>query len=240
IGGGTSPRPGEISLAHRGVLFLDEFPEFRRTALESMRAPLESGGVSIVRAKAAVTFPARFQLIAAMNPCPCGRLGSPGGGCLCSRNAIHGYLAKVSQPILDRIDLHVELSAVPLHRITELPQGGRLDEERRLREVVLSARERQIKRSGDLNSALSSAAIRENLNAETEALRLLERAAEKTGLSARGYLRVLRVARTIADIAGEERVSTPHVAEAVQYRSLERIERYCRGGGSEHVGARRG
>jgi magnesium chelatase family protein len=149
-------------------------------------------------------------------------------------------LAKVSQPILDRIDLHVELSAVPLHRITELPQGGRLDEERRLREVVLSARERQIKRSGDLNSALSSAAIRENLNAETEALRLLERAAEKTGLSARGYLRVLRVARTIADIAGEERVSTPHVAEAVQYRSLERIERYCRGGGSEHVGARRG
>jgi magnesium chelatase family protein len=230
IGGGSAPRPGEISLAHRGVLFLDEFPEFRRSALESMRAPLESGAVNIVRAKAAVTFPASFQLIAAMNPCPCGRLGAPGGGCLCSRNAIHNYIAKISQPILDRIDLHVELSAVPLSRITTGPTTDRLSEELRLRAAVAQARERQLYRSRHLNSTLSAIQIKDVLQADAAALNLLETVAAKIGLSARGYLRILRVARTIADLAGEARVSAAHVAEAAQFRSLERLERYCRGG----------
>jgi len=235
IGGGSSPRPGEISLAHNGVLFLDEFPEFRRTALDSMRAPIEAGSVSITRAKASVTFPASFQLLAAMNPCPCGRLGSVGGGCVCSRNAIHTYLGKISQPILDRIDLHVELSAVPLAKMAERPSEARHVEEETLRVVVREARERQFRRAGSLNARLSSAEMRETLAVDGAALTLLERAAQRTGLSARGYMRILRTARTIADLDGSDRVLSPHIAEAVQFRSLERIERYCHTGGGRQM-----
>jgi magnesium chelatase family protein len=229
IGGGSAPRPGEISLAHHGVLFLDEFPEFRRTALEAMRAPLEAGRVSITRAKASVMFPARFQLIAAMNPCPCGRLGSAGGGCGCSRNAIHSYLSKISQPILDRIDLHVELSAVPLEMMTRRAEAGTERDEDALRAAVQGARARQWRRAGKLNAALNSAELKSTLSVEAEALRLLECAAAKSHLSARGYMRVLRTARTIADVAGADTVAGAHIAEAVQFRCLERIERYCRG-----------
>lgn len=236
IGGGSSPRPGEISLAHHGILFLDEFPEFRRTALDSMRAPLEAGRVSITRAKATVTFPASFQLIAAMNPCPCGRLGSAGGGCVCSRNTIHSYIGRISQPILDRIDLHVELSAVPLAKMTERPSDDRRAEEEATRTVVRLARERQLQRSGTLNSRLSSVEMRETLCADPAALSLLEHAAQRTGLSARGYMRILRTARTIADLEGSAGVLPPHIAEAIQFRSLERIERYCNGGVSPGSG----
>jgi len=229
IGGGSSPRPGEISLAHHGVLFLDEFPEFRRTALEAMRAPLEAGRVSITRAKASVMFPARFQLIAAMNPCPCGRLGSTGGGCGCSRNAIHTYLAKISQPILDRIDLHVELGAVPLEMMTRRVEDRSDKGEDDVRATVRRARERQWQRAGKLNAALNSRELKSTLALGPEALRLLESAANRSHLSARGYMRVLRTARTIADVAGADAVGGSHIAEAIQFRCLERIERYCRG-----------
>ncbi len=230
-GGGSNPRPGEISLAHRGVLFLDEFPEYRRSAIEALRAPLESGVVNVSRVKGNYSFPSRFQLIAAMNPCPCGRLGAhkvgEGGqnSCLCSRHAIQGYLRKLSQPILDRIDLHVELEAVPIAEITRTDQQGGDDE--KLHALIHLARTRQKDRAPYLNSALPAEHIGKFFRIKPEALRLLERAAEKKGLSARGFIRVLRVSRTIADLEDNDCVMEAHIAEAVGLRSLDRIERYC-------------
>jgi magnesium chelatase family protein len=226
IGGGTTPRPGEISLAHRGVLFLDEFPEYRRSAIEALRAPLENGVVSVTRAKGAWIFPARFQLLAAMNPCPCGRLGAAGQQCLCSRGAVQAYLRKLSRPILDRIDLHVELDAVPVTALTNANTEGPQDDEQRLNAVHL-ARVRQLERNRKLNSAVASEDVGRLFAVSQESLRLLERAAAHTGISARGYLRLLRVARTIADLEGDQAVREQHVAEAIGFRSLERIERYC-------------
>lgn len=227
VGGGSSPRPGEISLAHRGVLFLDEFPEFRRTALESLRAPLETGAVSIVRAKGAVLFPARFQLIAAMNPCPCGRLGAQGMQCLCSLTSVQSYLKRLSQPILDRIDLHVELDAVPLDAMTGKARSGTDDQQ--LREQIVGARDIQHSRQGCLNSELSSKQVMEDTVLEPAALKLLEQAASKMGLSARSFVRILRVARSIADLADASRIATAHVAEALRFRNLERLQAYVAG-----------
>lgn len=221
VGGGSAPKPGEISLAHRGVLFMDEFPEYRRTALESLRAPLESGRVQIVRAAGRVEFPARFQLLAAMNPCPCGKLTVPGGGCVCSARDVQKYLKKLSQPILDRIDLHVELDPVPLSvLVNPAPKGNDAESFKR---SVGRARDVQWARQGKLNGDLSGDEVRELVRLDHLSQKLLEKAGDKIGLSARGFMRVLKVSRTIADIEGSAQVRSEHVAEAIGYRGLERL-----------------
>lgn len=227
IGGGAIPKPGEISLAHHGVLFLDEFPEFRRSALEALRAPLESGRVQISRARASLTLPSRFQLIAAMNPCPCGRLGARGQTCTCSRAAILSYLKKLSGPILDRIDLHVELAPVELATLGKDQSASDSDATADLQLEVLRAKDIQLARQGRGNSELSGQELTAQLAGEAALLRMLEQACQKRGLSARAYVRILRVARTIADLDRSAKIAGPHIAEALGYRSLERIERFC-------------
>jgi magnesium chelatase family protein len=222
IGGGAGPRPGEVSLAHHGVLFLDEFPEFRRSAVEALRSPMETGWVQIARAKASVSFPARFQLIAAMNPCPCGRLGSGVGICRCSHHAVRDYLARLSQPILDRIDLHVELEAVNVDDLV-WARPVTTNSSSDIVSSVMVARERQIARQGTLNSQLGDGALRTRIVITDGARLLLTQAVKKIGISARGYTRVLRVAATIADLAGQDTITEDVVAEAVSYRSLDRL-----------------
>lgn len=229
IGGGTMPRPGEVSLAHRGVLFLDEFPEFRRSTVEAMRSPLETGWVQVARAKASLNYPARFQLVAAMNPCPCGRFGTKGGGCRCSHHAIRDYVAKLSQPILDRIDLHVELEAVDIDRLVWSP-ARTVAGASPPAESVFVARERQLSRQAVLNAEVSDGMLRAQLNISSGGRTLLSEAVKRLGLSARGYTRVLRVARTIADLSGTDEVSDEMVAEAVSYRSLDRLSNILSGG----------
>ncbi len=221
VGGGSTPKPGEISLAHRGVLFMDEFPEYRRTALESLRAPLESGRVQIVRAAGRVEFPARFQLVAAMNPCPCGKLSVPNGGCVCSYKDVQKYLKKLSQPILDRIDLHVELDPVPLSVLVNPTTQQTQSSE--LKNIIRAARNLQFERQRKLNAELSGDEIRQLTRLNSASQSLLERAGEKMGLSARGFMRVLRLSRTVADVSAEETVRTEHVAEALSFRGLDRI-----------------
>lgn len=232
IGGGVVPRPGEISLAHRGVLFLDEFPEFRRSAIEALRAPLEAGRVHIARAKSALIFPAQFQLIAAMNPCPCGRLGMRDAtgvsSCHCSRAAVDAYLRKISQPILDRIDIQVELEAVPFQKLVGACTESNAIHDK-LREGVLTAHARQIDRAGILNARAQSRDFGTKIPIESEALKLLERSGPKLGLSARGFVRVLKVAATISDLDRGEGVRVRHVAEALNYRGLANIIRYVNG-----------
>lgn len=222
VGGGSGPRPGEVSLAHRGVLFLDEFPEFRRSAVEALRSPMETGSVQIARARASVSFPARFQLVAAMNPCPCGRFGSGIGVCRCSHHAVRDYLAKLSQPILDRIDLHVELDAVPVDDLVWNKPAG-TSNAARIADTVAKARQRQIQRSGVLNSETSDSVIRGGSNITDGARLLLAEAVKRIGISARGFTRVLRVARTISDIAGEDVITEEAIAEAISYRCLDRL-----------------
>jgi len=231
IGGGAGPRPGEVSLAHRGVLFLDEFPEFRRSAVEALRSPMEAGWVQIARAKASVVYPARFQLIAAMNPCPCGRFGSDVGVCRCSHHAVRDYLAKLSQPILDRIDLHVELEAVQVEDLVWARRSSSQSSQQ-IEAAVLSARARQLERQGVLNSELSDGEMQSRLVVSDGARRLLSEAIKRIGISARGYTRVLRVAATIADLAGEESITEETVAEAVSYRCLDRLATIVYGTGS--------
>ena len=229
VGGGSSPRPGEISLAHRGILFLDEFPEYRRNALEALRAPLESGKVRIVRSGGSVEFPAQFQLIAAMNPCPCGRLGVSGTSCLCSLTAIQQYLKKLSQPILDRIDLHVELDPVPLSVMFARGSSQDEDGDVKVHSQIQVARARQLDRQGKLNFELSSAEVSRLVPLSESQEKLLERAGAKIGLSARSYVRILRVARTVADLRGASSVGTEDLAEAIGYRALERLTQYANG-----------
>jgi len=231
IGGGAGPRPGEVSLAHHGVLFLDEFPEFRRSAVEALRSPMETGWVQIARAKASVNFPARFQLIAAMNPCPCGRFGSGVGVCRCSHHAVRDYLAKLSQPILDRIDLHVELEAVNIDDLVWAKPPATHNSVN-LVASVLAARERQFARQGVLNSQLGDGALRAQVSITDGARLLLTEAVRKIGISARGFTRVLRVATTIADLAGQDSVTEDVVAEAVSYRSLDRLASVIHGRGT--------
>ncbi len=224
IGGGSPPRPGEITLAHNGVLFLDELPEFRRGALEALRLPLESAGLNIARSKGTVHFPARFQLIAAMNPCPCGRLGSDDhkSPCACSSYEIANYLKKISQPILDRIDLHVELSAVPVSGLTEV-RKKRVNAED-LSTEIKRLHDLQRSRFGILNAYLDSDRLNQSLLLSAQSLTILDKASERLQLSARGFVRVLRVARTIADIAGSKGVELEHLSEALSYRGLERLK----------------
>jgi magnesium chelatase family protein len=222
IGGGSFPRPGEVSLAHRGVLFLDEFPEFRRGTIEAMRSPLETGWVQVARARASINYPARFQLIAAMNPCPCGRFGTTAGGCRCSHHAVRDYVARLSQPILDRIDLHVELEAVEVDDLV-WSQAARTAGASTTLSQVLAARERQLSRNGVLNAEVLDATLRSQTKITHSARTLMSEAMKKLGMSARGYTRVLRVAVTIADLAEGSELTDEIVAEAISYRSLDRL-----------------
>lgn len=226
IGGGTYPRPGEISLAHRGVLFLDEFPEFRRSALESLRGPMETGSVLISRAKMSQRFPATFQLIAAMNPCPCGKLGVIGQECLCSQREILKYLQKLSQPILDRIDLQVSLQSVNILGLKNNKQNNSIDAE--YRNQVHNVQKRSLLRSVLSNASLSNQQINEKLKLDESATALLENFAEQQNLSARGYFRILRVACTIADLSEQDEIQEVHVAEALSFRSLDVIKEYVK------------
>lgn len=220
VGGGADPRPGEISLAHHGVLFLDELPEWSRHALEVLREPLESGSVSISRAARQCDFPARFQLVAAMNPCPCGWAGDPAGRCLCSSEAIRRYRARISGPLLERIDLHVEVPRLPPTVLrTDGPPG---ESSAAVRERVLAARARQSTRSDQPNARLDQAQTNAFCRLAPRDTALLERAVDALQLSARSLHRILRVARTIADLAGSEAIDTPHLTEAIGYRTLER------------------
>jgi magnesium chelatase family protein len=215
VGGGSVPRPGEISLAHHGVLFLDELPEFDRHVLEVLREPLESGRISISRAARQVEFPARFQLVAAMNPCPCGYAGDPSGRCRCTPEAIARYRARISGPLLDRIDIKLDMPRIP-HTDLRGAAGG--ESSAVVRERVHAARRRQLERAGKPNAWLSNREAERDCTLYPNEQDLLDRAVERLGLSARAYHRILRVARTIADLAGAARIEAMHLSEAVQYR----------------------
>jgi magnesium chelatase family protein len=219
VGGGSDPRPGEISLAHHGVLFLDELPEFERRVLEALREPLESGRVAISRAARQAEFPAHFQLIAAMNPCPCGYLGHYSGRCRCTPEQVARYRRKLSGPLLDRIDVQIEVPSLREDELTRLPEGETSD---RVRVRVQAAHIRQLERQGKPNSRLAPREIDRLCRVGDDAATLLKQAIAKINLSARAYHRVLKLARTIADLAGETGVGLAHVAEAIQYRRLDR------------------
>ena len=222
-GGGAVPRPGEVSLAHQGVLFLDELPEFSRAAMESLRQPLEDGAVTISRVNASLTYPCAFMLVAAMNPCPCGYFGHPSRACTCSPNVRKAYLAKVSGPLLDRVDLHIEVPPVEFDQLTA---GGRSESSAAIRERVNAARARQLQRyrgtAITCNAHVPPGLLREACPLTVAAEQLLRGAFDRLGLSARAYDRLLKVARTIADLDGAQTIDVGHVAEAVQYRSLDR------------------
>ena len=218
VGGGSLPRPGEISLAHHGVLFLDELPEFDRRVLDVLREPLESGRIAISRAARQAEFPARFQLVAAMNPCPCGYAGDPSGRCRCTPDAIQRYRSRVSGPLLDRIDLKLEVPRVAQADLRATAPG---ESSADVRARVVAARERQLARAGKPNSALSNREADRCCALDARSHALIDRAIERLGLSARAYHRVLRVARTIADLAGRERIDASDLSESIQYRRLD-------------------
>jgi magnesium chelatase family protein len=219
VGGGSPPRPGEISLAHHGVLFLDELPEFSRSVLEVLREPLESGRITISRAARQADFPARFQLIAAMNPCPCGYLGHYSGKCRCSPQLVAHYRSRISGPLLDRIDLHVD---VPALRDEDFSVASRGEASSAVRERVVRSRARQVERQAAPNARIPSGDIDARAHPDTAARLLLRHAATRLGLSARAHHRVLKVARTLADLEGLERVTEPNLSEALRYRGLQR------------------
>lgn len=215
VGGGSNPKPGEISLAHNGVLFLDELPEFDRKVLEVLREPLESGHITISRAARQADFPAKFQLIAAMNPCPCGYHGHFNNKCRCTPDQISRYKSKISGPLLDRIDLHINVSALNEDELTNSPQG---EASSVIQQRVALARQRQIQRQGKPNNALDTHEIEKHCQADAEGITLLKQAINKLNLSARAYHRILKVARTIADCDNTNNVEKKHIAEAIQYR----------------------
>lgn len=222
-GGGSSPKPGEISLAHNGVLFLDELPEFTRPAMEILRQPLEDGHVTISRVGGNATFPCRFMLVAAMNPCPCGYHGHPTRPCTCSPRAVERYQARISGPLLERIDLHVQVLPVEFQHLSKKNSG---ESSAQIRQRVNAARQLQIDRYSELgyscNADIPSSQLDEICRATHEAYSMLETAFDCFGFSARSYTRVLRIARTIADLEGSDIVQADHVAEAIQYRTLDR------------------
>ena len=223
VGGGQTPRPGEISLSHLGVLFLDELPEFRRNVLEALRQPLEEGTITITRSLVTASFPARFMLIAAMNPCPCGYFGDRIRTCRCSPQQIRQYQAKISGPLLDRIDLHIEVPSIKYRALSDKESG---ESSSTIKERVNEARNRQIRRyegSGIFcNARMTEKQIKTYCSIDEESHRLLEMAIEKLGLSARAINRILKVSRTIADLEDKKAIESAHVAEAIQYRSLDR------------------
>jgi len=220
VGGGPGPRPGEVSLAHHGVLFLDELPEFDRGVLEVLREPLESGCVTISRAARQAEFPAAFQLIAAMNPCPCGYLGDEQGRCRCTAEQVQRYRTRLSGPLLDRLDLHVEVPRVPMEVLALASTSAEMSAVVGAR--VRRAHEQQISRQGTLNSRLDNKAVERFCVTTREAITLLNRATEALGLSARAYHRILKVARTIADLAQTETIDVRQVGEALALRVLDR------------------
>ncbi|MBO4371541.1 MAG: YifB family Mg chelatase-like AAA ATPase, partial [Bacteroidales bacterium] len=224
VGGGAYPQPGEISLAHNGVLFLDELPEFKRQVLEVLRQPLEDREITISRAKFTVNYPAGFMLVASMNPCPCGYYNHPDKQCECTQSQVQKYLNRISGPLLDRIDLHVEVVPVPFRELSkQTPSEPSAD----IRKRVIAAREIQQKRYGEgsqihCNAQMTPSQIRTYCHLDDACMTLLKNIMEKLKLSARAYDRILKVARTIADLANEENISSAHIAEAITYRSLDR------------------
>lgn len=223
VGGGATPAPGEISLAHNGVLFLDEMPEFNRRSLEVLRQPLEQGSVTISRALTSTTFPANFMLVAAMNPCPCGYLGDTRHPCKCNPMQVERYMSKLSGPLLDRIDLHVEVPSVPFHELSAKADGT---PSQTMREQVLQARERQRHRFGRdnhvLNARMNSKQLRRFCALTSEGTNLMRSAMESLGLSARAHDRILRMGRTIADLDNQDHIQPQHIMEAINYRTLDR------------------
>jgi magnesium chelatase family protein len=224
IGGGAVPRPGEVSLGHNGVLFLDELPEFQRNVLEVMRQPLEDGSVTISRAAISVTFPSRFMLAAAMNPCPCGYFGDPTRECHCTPPMIQRYVSKISGPLLDRIDIHIEVPAV---KYKELRAPSSSEDSAAVRQRVIAARDKQLERfhtekNTYANAQMMPKMIRKHCAISAEGEKLLENAITRLGLSARAHDRILKVARTIADLDACENVEPRHLSEAIQYRTLDR------------------
>lgn len=219
VGGGSHPKPGEITLAHRGVLFLDELPEFPRSVLEVMREPLESGQIHISRANAQVNYPAQFQLVAAMNPCPCGFLGDSHGRCRCTPPQVERYRGKISGPLLDRIDLHVKVTALPISDLQNAPAG---ESSSAVLKRVMAARSRQLQRQGKANAELTGKQMSQFCELAATPQKLLAQAMDKLQLSARAYDRILRVARTLADLHGADAIDVSHISEALAYRVLDR------------------
>ncbi len=224
VGGGTFPQPGEISLAHNGVLFLDELPEFKRTVLEVMRQPLEDRKISISRAKFTTEYPASFMLVASMNPCPCGYYNHPEKQCVCSPSMVHRYLSRISGPLLDRIDMHIEIVPVPFEKLAEIKET---ESSETIRKRVINARNIQQKRFEAFpdihcNAQMTSKMLREYTALNNEGQTLLKAAMQRMNLSARAYDRILKVARTIADLDNSTDICTPHIAEAINYRNLDR------------------
>lgn len=224
VGGGTFPQPGEISLAHNGVLFLDELPEFKRTVLEVMRQPLEDRKICISRAKFAIEYPASFMLVASMNPCPCGYYNHPDRDCVCAPGVVQKYLSRISGPLLDRIDIHIEIVPVPFEKLSELKES---ESSERVRERVMKARQLQELRFRDIdgvycNAQMSSKQMRTFAQIDAPGSELLKNAMQRLNLSARAYDRIIKVARTIADLDDAENILSNHIAEAINYRNLDR------------------
>ena len=223
IGGGLIPKPGEISLSHYGVLFLDELPEFNRSTLEVLRGPLEDGIVSISRVNSSFTYPCKFMFVASMNPCPCGYYGSKEKECTCTEQAISKYMGKISRPLLDRIDIQIEVTGV---KYQKLESNNKIESSKDIQKRVNVARQIQRERYKDekiySNSELTPKLIEKYCQIDEESKKILQTAFEKLGFSARAYGRILKVARTIADLAGSTQINKSHIAEAIQYRSLDK------------------
>ena len=224
MGGGSFPKPGEISLAHNGVLFLDELPEFQRSVLEVLRQPLEDRVISVSRAKFAVEYPAGFMLIASMNPCPCGFYNHPEKNCVCGHGIVQKYLNRISGPLLDRIDIHIEVTPVPFSELNRMQPA---EKSKDIRNRVVKAREIQSVRFKDVpgihsNAQMTARDMRKHCRIDGAGSLLMKTAMERLELSARAYDRILKVSRTIADLDGSEAIKTEHLAEAIHYRSLDR------------------
>jgi len=223
VGGGSIPAPGEISLAHNGVLFLDELPEFNRRTLEVLRQPLEDGVVTISRAMGSLTFPANLMLVAAMNPCPCGYRGDPKRQCKCNTMQVERYTARISGPLLDRLDIHIEVPPVPFRELSDQTVGTTSE---KMKSDVLRAREAQQRRFGKgslrLNGRMTPSQIRKYCKLESDAESLLKTAMEEMGLSARAHDKILRIGRTIADLDGSDNIAQHHLSEAINYRTLDK------------------